>query len=80
MVDHGLLRDPARSVIRRFARSRPKVDLPEDLGPQRKTFGMEDDWDLRLAVTREASFLFHSGGETSSWSVNFLGTSKEEKI
>jgi len=80
MVDQGLLLDPARSVIRRFARSRPKVDLPEDLGPQRKMLGTGDDLDLRLAATREASFLFHSGGETSSWSVYFFGTSEEENI
>lgn len=76
MGDQGAFLLPARSVIRRLARSFPKVDFPDDLGPQRKKMG--DEAPFRFVAIREASFLFHSGGETSSWRATFLGTSSGE--
>lgn len=73
---HGLFFTPPRSVMKRFVSSRPNVDFPDDFGPQRKMTGVS----LRFAVTSAESFLFHSGGETSSCKTALLGTSREVYI
>jgi hypothetical protein len=59
--------------MNRFASSRPKVDFPEDFGPQRKIAGAP----FRLAVASPDNFLFHSAGETSSCRTALLETSSE---
>lgn len=50
------------------------MDFPADFGPQTR---VDKAGFLRAAETREASFLFHSGGETKSWMMLRLGASSE---
>jgi hypothetical protein len=72
-LDHGLFFEPPRSVMNRFASSRPNVDFPEDFGPQRKIAVVP----FRFAGASPDNFLFHSAGETSSCRAALLETSSE---
>jgi hypothetical protein len=61
---------------RQLPRTLPKVDFPDDLGPQIKTLnGFDSD-----ASTKSAIFLFHSGGKTSSCRRALLGKSAAVQI
>ena len=53
------------------------MDFPDDFGPHTN---VDKDGFLRLVDSKEASFLFHAGGETRSWSIHFLGASSEVHI
>lgn len=56
-------------------RSREKVDLPDDFGPQtRRTGGF-----CGLSLSKSEIFLFHSAGDLRSCSRAFLGPSAELK-
>ncbi len=72
-LDQGWFLEAPRSVMRRLVNSLPKVDFPDDLGPQRKITGVP----FRFAAARPDSFLFHSAGDASSCSVALFGTSLE---
>lgn len=62
------------SVNKRLVNIFEKVDFPEDFGPQtRVIIGVV----FEAVVTSEASFLFHSGRDTSSWMMLLLGASSE---
>lgn len=54
-----------------FPRIRPKVDLPEDFGPVIRITGLRPS----RGVVSSASFLFHAGRETSSWTTVRFGKS-----
>jgi hypothetical protein len=71
---------PVRAVVvvvslvkRRFASILEKVDFPADLGPHTSVV----KGPLWANDTRSASFLFHAGGDESSWIMHFLGASSE---
>lgn len=49
-------------VRRRFVSNLEKVDLPADFGPQTKVVR----WPVPEIDSKDANFLFHSGGETNS--------------
>ena len=50
------------------------VDFPADFGPQMSVVGGSRP---SADSVRAASFLFHWGGDTSSWMMHLLGASSE---
>jgi hypothetical protein len=58
-----------------FAKSLLVVDFPADLGPHMSVVRFLC---LLIVSASDASFLFHAGGETSSWMTPRFGASSDE--